>query len=91
MKSLLNDDPVFYGNSFSCYQKNKGGESHDPQPAQLKQNQDNSLTERSEVGGGILDYKTCNTDSGRGGKESINERYIARFCAERKNKKERAG
>lgn len=77
LKAILDNDSVFYRNSFSGNHENKRGKGHDSQSAELNENDDHHLTEGAEKCGRILDNQARHTDRRGRGKKSIDKRHVA--------------
>jgi hypothetical protein len=82
VKSLLDYDPVLYGDAASRHEKNDSGKSHDTQSTQLNKPQDDTLAYRRKEGCRILNDKAGHADGGSGGKKSIDEGNASGFRAE---------
>jgi len=76
MKSLLDDDPVLDRYPLPGNQEDESRERHDSQPPELKQEEDDNLSERSEICGCILDDKTGHTDAGSRREHGVHHRNM---------------
>jgi len=86
---LLDDNLILNRNLPTGNQQDEGGKGHDSQSTQLKQDQNNHLPHRSEIGRRILNDQTSHTDCRRAGEQGIHERYaFPGICADRQYEQE---
>jgi len=88
--ALLHQDAVADRDRASRGQKDHGGEGHDAQPAELDQQEDDTLTGGREIGRRIDDDKAGNADGRGRGEQGVDERDPARSRAEGKHKEKSA-